>query len=406
MRRLRPPQPGGPRDSRGALRGRARAAKAASGAGRDMTAVIVAGAVANKPGSAGEAWVRMSWVRGLERLGLDVWFVEEIEDADESAVDWFRSVSARFLPEERAALIAGSETVAGPSLDELSEVAAESTLVNISGHLALPRLFDAFRRRVMVDIDPGFTQFWHAEGLPGARVDGHDVHFTIGELIGSPGCPVPASGVHWRHVRQPVVLDDWPVVEADGAHRFTTVGNWRPPFGPIEHGGRRYGLKVHEFRRFMELPARSPHEFELAVDIHPADDADREALMRLGWRLADPHRVAGDLDAFRAYVQESLAEFSVAQGIYVETACGWFSDRSVRYLASGRPVLVQDTGFSSSLPTGLGLVAFRTVDEAVAGADDIVARHAEHAAAARRIAEECFAAERVLGRFCEEAGIV
>jgi hypothetical protein len=371
-----------------------------------MTAVVVAGALANKPGSAGEAWVRMSWVRGLERLGLDVWFVEEIVDADESAVDWFRSVSARFLPQERAALIAGRETVAGPSLDELREIAAESTLVNISGHLARPRLFDAFRRRVMVDIDPGFTQFWHAQDLSGARVEGHDLHFTIGELIGSPGCPVPTSGVNWRPVRQPVVLDDWPVVEVGEDDCFTTVGSWRPPFGPIEHGGRRYGLKVHEFRRFIDLPARSPHEFELALDIHPGDRADREALVRRGWRLADPRRVAGDVDAFRAYVQRSLAEFSVAQGVYVETACGWFSDRSVRYLASGRPVLVQDTGFSRSLPTGLGLVAFRSVEEAAAGADDIVARHAEHAAAARRIAEECFAAERVLARFCEEAGIV
>lgn len=371
-----------------------------------MTAVVVAGALANKPGSAGEAWVRMSWVRGLERLGLDVWFVEEIVDADESAVEWFRSVSARFVPQERVALIAGSETIVGPSLDDLCAVAAESTLVNISGHLALPRLFDAFRRRVMVDIDPGFTQFWHSQALPGARVEGHDLHFTIGELIGSPSCPIPTSGVNWRPVRQPVVLDDWPVVEPNDGDRFTTVGSWRPPFGAIEHGGRRYGLKVHEFRRFIELPVRSAHEFELALDMHPADDADRQALEQHGWNLVDPRRIAGDIDAFRAYVQGSTAEFSVAQGVYVETACGWFSDRSVRYLASGRPVLVQDTGFSRILPAGVGLVAFRTLEEAVAGADDIVARYAEHAAAARRIAEECFAAERVLARFTEEAGIV
>ena len=370
-----------------------------------MTSVVVAGALANKPGSAGEAWVRMSWVRGLERLGLDAWFVEEITEADESAVDWFRSVSARFMAPERVALIAGGETVAGPSLDELREVARESTLVNISGHLALPQLFNSFRRRVMLDIDPGFTQFWHAQGLPGARVEGHDLHFTIGERIGCPDCPIPTSGVDWRPVRQPVVLDDWPVVEPGDADRFTTVGSWRPPFGPIEHDGRRYGLKHHEFRRFIELPVRSPHEFELALDIHPADDADRRGLEQHGWHLVDPRRVADDLDAFRAYVQGSTAEFSVAQGVYVETACGWFSDRSVRYLASGRPVLVQDTGFARILPAGLGLVAFRTLEEAVAGADDIVARYPEHATAARRIAENCFAAERVLARFCEEAGI-
>jgi hypothetical protein len=371
-----------------------------------VTSVVVAGALANKPGSAGEAWVRMSWVRGLERLGLDVRFVEEAAEPDEVEVEWFRSVVAEFGVRGRASLLTEDGAVEGPGADELQAIAADSTLVNISGHLVLPSLFGAFRRRVMVDIDPGFTQFWHAQGLAGARVDGHDVHFTIGERIGSPGCPIPTSGVDWRPVRQPVVLDDWPVIEAGDADRFTTVGSWRPPFGPIEHGGRRYGLKVHEFRRFIELPARSRHRFELALDIHPGDQADRDALECHGWRLVDPRRVAGDVDSFRAYVQGSLAEFSVAQGVYAETACGWFSDRSVRYLASGRPVLVQDTGFSRILPTGLGLVGFHTVEEAVAGADDIAARHAEHAAAARSIAEECFAAERVLARFCEEAGIV
>jgi hypothetical protein len=317
-------------------------------------------------------------------------------------------VTGEFGLEGSACLVCGdgSETAGLPYPELLDRAANADVLVNISGHITSEEILRPPRTRVYVDLDPGFTQFWHAQGLSGARVEGHDLHFTIGERIGSPDCPIPTSGVDWRSVRQPVVLDDWPVVEPNDVDRFTTVGSWRPPFGPIEHGGRRYGLKVHEFRRFIELPALSPHEFELALDIQPGDRADREALVRRGWRLADPRRVAGDLDAFRAYVQGSLAEFSVAQGVYVETACGWFSDRSVRYLASGRPVLVQDTSFPRILPTGLGLVAFRTVEEAAAGADDIVARHAEHAAAARRIAEECFAAERVLARFCEEAGIV
>ena len=162
---------------------------------------------------------------------------------------------------------------------------------------------------------------------------------------------------------------------------------------------------MHEFRKLIELPERSPHSFEIALDIHPGDASDREALERHGWRLVDPSQVAGDADSFRAYIQGSGAEFSVAQGVYVETACGWFSDRSVRYLASGRPVLVQDTGFSRLLPTGEGLVAFGNLEEAVAGAEDIVARDPEHAAAARRIAEEHFDSDRVLARFCAEAGI-
>ena len=162
---------------------------------------------------------------------------------------------------------------------------------------------------------------------------------------------------------------------------------------------------MHEFRKFIELPQRSPHRFEIALDIDPADSRDLEGLRAHGWRVADPQQVAGSPEALRDYVQGSDAEFSAAQGMYVDTQCGWFSDRTTRYLASGRPALVQDTGFSRTLPVGDGLVAFSTLEEAVAAAGDIVARYPEHAAAARRIAEEQFGSERVLARFCEEAGI-
>jgi hypothetical protein len=374
-----------------------------------MTKVVVAGALANKAGSSGEAWVRMSWVRGLQRLGLDVWFVEDLADSASNrqvAEDWFRAVTERFGLQGRAALITQGEAIAGPSLEELRAVAEGGTLVNISGHLTVPVLFRAFRRRVMVDIDPGFTQFWHEAGIPGANVEGHDLHFTIGELIGTPGCPIPTCGVEWRPVRQPVVLDDWPVVApSPQTDRFTTVGTWRGPFGPVEHGGRRYGLKVHEFRKFIALPRRSPRDFEIALDIHPADEGDLAALRENGWQIVDPREVAADPDAFHAYVQGSGAEFSVAQGVYVDTRCGWFSDRTTRYLASGRPALVQDTGFTRTLRAGDGLIAFRTLQEAAEGADDIMARYPEHCAAARRIAEDHFAADVVLARFCNEAGM-
>jgi hypothetical protein len=373
-----------------------------------MTTVVVAGALANKAGSSGEAWVRMSWVHGLQRLGLDVWFVEELAqsaDDDPGALAWFRTVTDRFWLEGQATLLRDGEAIAGPSLDELLDVATDATLVNVSGHLTLPSLFRAFRRRVMVDIDPGFTQFWHEAGIPGANLDGHDLYFTIGELIGTPDCPIPTCGIEWRPVRQPVVLDDWPMVPSPRADRFTTVGTWRGPFGPIEHGGRTYGLKVHEFRKFIALPRRSPHEFEIALDIHPGDERDLGTLRENGWRIVDPREVAADPDAYRAYVQRSGAEFSVAQGVYVDTGCGWFSDRTTRYLASGRPALVQETGFSRSLAADAGLVPFRTLEKAVEGAADIAARYPEHSAAARRIAEEHFAADRVLSTFCDEAGI-
>jgi hypothetical protein len=372
-----------------------------------MTTVVVGGALANKAGSAGEAWVRMSWVRGFQALGLDVRFVEKLagDEIDPNAVSWFEGVTTRFGLEGAATLLRADQAVVGPGLAELQAMAPEATLVNISGHLQTRALMPAFRRRVMVDIDPGFTQFWHEQGLAGANVEGHDLYFTIGELIGTPDCSIPTAGIEWQHVRPPVVLDDWPTAEPGGLDRFTTIANWRGPFGPIEHGRRTYGLKVHEFRKLIELPRRAEKSFEIALDIHPADSQDLDALRDHGWRIVDPKAVAGDPDAFRAYVKESGAEFSVAQGVYVDTNSGWFSDRTTRYLASGRPALVQDTGFGRTLPVGDGLVAFGTLEEAVDGAADIAARYEEHCAAARRIAEEQFAAGRVLARFCEQAGI-
>jgi hypothetical protein len=373
-----------------------------------MSTVVVGGALANKAGSGGEAWVRMSWVRGLQQLGHDVWLVEQLADGiepDGAAADWFRATVSWFGHDGRSSLLAGDDCVAGPPLDELMAVAADAVLVNISGHLDHPRLFRSFRRRIFVDIDPGFTQFWHAAGDPGAKLEGHDLFFTIGELIGTSTCNVPTGGLHWRPIRQPVVLEDWPVVAPPHRDRFTTVASWRGPYGVIEHDGRSYGLKVHEFRKFWDLPLRSRHRFEIALAIHPGDDADRSSLVERQWLLREPAGAAGSAEQFRTYVAGSSAEFSVAQGVYVDTRCGWFSDRTVRYLAAGRPALVQDTGFSDILPTGRGLLTFTTLDEAVAGADDIVRDHDEHAAAARRIAAEWVAAERILPRFCEEAGI-
>jgi hypothetical protein len=372
-----------------------------------MTTVVVGGALANKAGSAGEAWVRMSWVRGFQQLGLDVRFVEELagEEIDPDAVSWFEEVTTRFGLDGQASLLHAGEAIVGPWLAELQAMAPEATLVNISGHVQTPTLMPAFRRRVMVDIDPGFTQFWHEEGLEGANVAGHDLYFTVGELIGTPECSIPTAGIEWHHVRPPVVLDDWPPMEPGGLDRFTTIANWRGPFGPIERGGRRYGLKVHEFRKVIELPHRSEESFEIALDIHPADSQDLDALRDHGWRIVDPRAVAGNPDAFRAYVQGSGAEFSVAQGVYIDTNSGWFSDRTTRYLASGRAALVQDTGFSRTLPVGDGLVAFESLEDAVAGAADIAARYAEHCEAGRRIAEEHFDARRVLARFCEQAEI-
>jgi hypothetical protein len=364
-----------------------------------VSTVVVGGALADKAGSGGEAWVRMSWVRGLRQLGLDVWFVEDASPGAD--VGYFTDVVERFGLSDQATLLVGGEVVTGPAP---FDVADGATLINISGNVALPRLLGAYRKRVYLDIDPGFTQVWHAQGLAGARLTGHDAHFTIAENIGRPGCLIPDTGIAWRTVRQPVVLEDWPVAPAPEHFCFTTVSCWRPPFGPLSWNGRHHGLKVHEFRKVLALPAAVDVPFELALAIHPGDDSDRQALLEHGWRLVDP-AVGATPDGFRAYVQASAAEFSVAQGVYVDMHTGWFSDRTVRYLASGRPAVVQETGFSDRLPTGSGLVPFRTPEDAARGVADIVRHWTEHAAAARELAERWFAADVVLPTFCEQAGI-
>jgi hypothetical protein len=385
-----------------------------------MDTLVVSGAIANRPLNAGGVWVRLSWILGLRRLGFDVWFVEQIDEA--TCVDaagapatfaesenrrYFEQVVERFGLEGRASLLyEGGRESAGVPLQELLPVAQEARLlVNISGHLDLEPLISRLRRKAYVDLDPGFTQFWHADGTGGSRLEGHDVHFTVGENIGRPGCTIPTCGLDWKAVRAPVVLQEWPVADAGDTDRFTTIGAWRGPFGPVHFNGHTYSLKVHEFRKVIELPRRSPQRFELALDIHPGDERDRKALVTNGWRLVDPRAtVPGPLE-FREYVQRSGAEFSVAQGIYVETNSGWFSDRTARYLASGRPVLVQDTGFSANLPVGEGLLAFTELEEAVEGAQRIAGDYEGHRSAARAVAEAHFDSDTVLSRFLEEAGI-
>lgn len=376
-----------------------------------MTTVVVAGALANKPGNGGEAWVRLSWVLGLRRLGFDVCFVEQLSadacvDVNGATVPvksshnltFFGDVLDRFGLADNASLIYddGAEVFGMVEEELLAKAESAVALFNISGHLTYEPLMRRFTRKIYVDLDPGFTQFWHAAGTPLA-LENHDEHLTVGGNVGTDACPIPTCGIRWRHVRPPVLLDEWEPDGRSDINRFTTVGSWRGAFGPITWEGRTFGLKVHEFRRFAELPRRAPGVFEIALDIHPADSQDSTMLQRHGWRLVDPARVAADPDAFRAYVNGSGAEFSVAQGIYVETNSGWFSDRTAAYLAAGKPALVQDTGFSRTLPTGVGLLSFTTLEEAVDGAREILGAYEKHSRAARALAESHFDSDLVLG---------
>ena len=378
-----------------------------------MTTVIVSGAVANKHRHGGSAWVRMSWAEGLRSLGFDVVFVEELDAAH--AVDAagrpasfaasanaaaFDATMAAFGFTGSSALVSADGTqIRGLARDELDDRMRDAALlVNITGHLRRPELLALPRRRAFVDLDPGYTQVWLAEGHD-VGAGGHDLHFTVGANIGTPRCELPTGGVRWRAIRQPVVLERWPVVDAPFT-RFTTVGSWRGAYGPITWRGRTYGVKAHEFRPLADVPRRSGLPFEAVLDIHEADASDAARLEAGGWALRSAS-LTGDPDGFARYVRGSGAEFSAAQGVYVHTRSGWCSDRTVRYLASGRPALVQDTGQRDTLPVGAGLMTFTTPADAVRKARRMVADHGRHRAAARRLAEEHFSPEAALAPLLE-----
>jgi hypothetical protein len=361
---------------------------------------VVAGAISSKLHNGGEAWVRMSWLRAARAVGCDAWLFEQIADPSPEQIRYFEDVTAWFGVAGRAVLAdASGQAVVGPEgIDPRDVAEAADVLLNISGHLHGPTLFERFGRRVLIDIDPGFTQMWHARGLTGAMVEGHDALATIGENIGDHDCPIPTGGLPWIQTRQPTCVADWTGAGPAAANSFTTVASWRGSYGPVEHDGHRYGVKAHEFRKVLDLPSRCPEaHLEIALDIHAGDHSDRAALVDHGWELSDPADASATPHRFRQYVHRSSAELSVAQGMYVDTRSGWFSDRTVRYLASGRPVVVQDTGFTRNLPVGEGLLAF---DDAAGAADavrDVLEDYPRHAAAARRVAEEHFGPHRVIG---------
>jgi hypothetical protein len=376
-----------------------------------MPRVVVCGALANKVGNGGATWTRLSWLFGFRQLGCEVYFIEQLADGSgidrPAAVAYFHRTIERFGLGGAAALIDANGTWSeGANFNELLSVAQNADLlVNITGHLTYARLFERFRRKVYVDLDPGFTQIWYADGTSAMHLDGHDAFFTVGENIGTPECSIPTGGIPWRPIRQPIVLDQWPMAPVEAPDRFTTIASWRGPYAPIQFQGQQLGLKVHEFRKFISVPELAPASFELALDIHPSEVADLSLLEQHGWQVVDPRSAAGDTHLFRCYVQRSGAEFSAAQGVYVHTRSGWFSDRTVRYLASGKPAVVQDTGLTKNYPTGCGLLAFSSIDEAVRGVENVMRDYATHSRAARSLAEEYFAADKVLGRMLSELGI-
>lgn len=367
--------------------------------------IVIAAALAQRPRAGGHTWFALQYLLGFRALGWEVTLVDRLDAGmPRDGLDYLAATMERFgLADDWSVLLPESESAGLPRSQVERRLASSDLLLNVMGYLDDEDLLATPPLRVFLDVDPGFGQMWRQLGLADPFA-GHDRFVSVGLEVGSAGCGVPDCGLDWIPTLPPVALEHWPV--APGGTTFTSVATWRGPYGPVEYEGRSYGLRVHEFRRFLSLPERVPARFEFALAIDPADAADVARLQGAGWTLLDPGAVAADPDAYHRLIQGSGAELTVAKGMYVETQSGWFSDRSACYLAAGKPVVAQETGFGAHLPTGEGLLSFSTLEEAVAAVEDVRGDFPRHRRAAREIAEEHFDAARVLGRLVDELGAV
>jgi hypothetical protein len=373
------------------------------------TVVVSAYNVANTPQVGGHFWVYLQYAHALRQLGCEVFWLERVRCDDprrdaSAAISTFLRRMDRFGLGGRAILYETDEEGALRFID-VSPATAERLFrradLLLNFHYAIDAaLLARFRRTALVDIDPGLLQFWMSRGQ--IRVPPHDLYLTIGETVGTPEARFPDCGLAWTHIRPPVCLDLWPFTYDPDCRRFTTVSSWLG--GEYVTEGRGETKKVlYEndkrlaFLQFADLPARTPRELELALHLDGKLDADdRELLERKGWRVRHALEVARTPERYRAYIQTSRGEFSCVKPSCVQFQNAWMSDRTLCYLASGKPVVVQDTGPSAFLPTGEGVFRFSTIEEAAEGLAAIDARYERHCRAARTIAETFFDARVVL----------
>ncbi|MGH7870889.1 MAG: glycosyltransferase [Candidatus Binatia bacterium] len=380
--------------------------------------IIVAGSIESHPlAGAGNTWAFLQYVLGFRRLGFETYYVEQLSPQDciddnenrtnfraSANVRHFRALMENFNLLEQASLLDSSGTGhVGLSRAEVETLARDvDLLVNISGRLNFVSIVGAVRRRMYLDMDPGYTQIWQEQYGVDMNLRGHDVYVTIGLNLGKPDCPLPTCGIRWEKTLPPVVLEEWQTTLPPGKN-YSTIADWRG-FEPVQWRGVWYGQKADEFKRIIKLPHRVAVPLELCLFIHP-DESDRVALETQGWRLVSPAVHAATTDAYRDYVIGSRGEFTAVKQGYAAGRTGWFSDRSACYLAAGRPVVMQDTGLGAYLPTGSGLLTFKDIDGAAAALDQVETAYAKHSAAAASFAREFLDSDRVLSRLMELAGV-
>jgi hypothetical protein len=369
---------------------------------------------------AGIAWQAIHYLLGLERLGYTAWYIEDgganpfdpransVAMACDYNVAYLRQVMERHGFARRWAYWdAINDVYYGLPRQRVHALYREADgLINLCGAARLREEHLACPVRVMIDTDPVYEQIKYAMADQESRayLDAHTHFFTYGENLGAADCPVPLSGVDWRPTRPPVDPALWPEPH-DAPACFTTIGTWQNKGKNIEFGGSRYVWSKHvNFLQYLDLPRRRPADcFRMAM--LPPDDRVGAAVTAGGWSLIDPRPISADMMRYRDFIAGSRAEFTVAKDIYVRPNSGWFSDRSVCYLAAGRPVVTMRTGFGKFYPVGRGLFEYSGRAEALAAIDAIAADYRGHSRAARELAREYFAPDRVLNPLLAECGL-
>ena len=368
--------------------------------------ILFAGIIARYP-FGGVTWCSLMYLLGLRALGHDVFYVEDTGECVYDPIQNTRAVEptygttyindalAPFGLGDRWTFVNYDGSYHGQPRETLARFAQEAELfINLSGGSWFWRdEYARIPRKVFIDSDPAFTQLAIAKAEPWyvQFFQRFDRLFTFGANIGTAASPIPVGEFAWHHTWQPVTLGDWTRATAP-RDRFTTVMTWQ-----IESFADVGGNKDQEFVKFIDLPSRTPQKFELAIN------GPQRLLREHGWGTVDAMRVSRTPSEYREFIHGSKAEFGVAKHTYVANRTAWFSDRTECYLASGRPALVQDTGWTAHLPSGEGLLAFSTADEALAGIERINGDYDRHAGRAREIAREYFDASRVLPALLEVA---
>jgi hypothetical protein len=370
---------------------------------------------------AGVTYQFLHYLIGLRRLGYDVYYIED-------SGRWiYDPVKFEFTPDASGNVASVAPILEahgfagrwafrgnypegrcyGMSEEEILQLYREAdAFLNVTASQELRDEHMAIPRRIYVESDPFAVQIKVAQGDEAtlAALDAHDIHFSFGENLGAPDCTVPVERYRWLPTRQPVVMDLWEnPFPPDPAAPYTTITTWHNKGKSIVYKGEKYyWTKDREFARFIDLPQRQSVNFELAVVV---DDETESMLRSNGWNLVHSLPVSRDVNAYREYIQRSRGEFTVAKDQVVRPVTGWFSDRSASFLAAGRPVITHETGFSKFLPTGRGLFGFLTMEDILAAVDVIESDYDGACRAAREVAAEYFAAEKVLGSLMERAGL-